>query len=278
MKLLTLAAVFSLVTATYATQTTTASTQSTIGLTSMLDTLRESPFGLSYYLIGVSDREENNNITGLNLYHDFAASYQATEKDKFSILSEFSNDFTHGKFSPKNNAYEITNVSYSRSKLMTQEANGVDVAFKQIYTWYNDQSLNHGASSTRLYVNRSLRPDLALNNTIRWNVVDNVSGYTGDEARTKTLLYLDSAPTYTISDQLSAKMTLRYSYRTKDSGADRIASGLTAIPSISYALSDNQFWWTTAYVPVMTSTDNRVFAKSPENAIIYELGYSFSAF
>ena len=278
MKLLTLAAVFSLVTATYAAQTTTASTQSTVGLTSMLDTLRESPFGLSYYLLGVSAREESNNITGLKLYHDFAASYQATEKDEFSIISEFSNDFSSGKFNSKGNTYEITDVSYSRSKLMTQEANGVDVTFRQSYTWNNDQSLNHGASSTRLYVNRSLRPDLALNNTIRWDVVDNVSGYTGDQARTKTLIRLESAPTYTISDQLSAKMTLRYAYLTKDSGADRITSGLTAIPSISYALSDNQSWWTTAYVPVMTSTDNRVFAKSPENSITYELGYSFAAF
>ena len=277
MKLLTLAAVFSLVTATYAAQTTTASTQSTTGLRSMLDTLRESPFGLSYSLIGASARKEGN-ITGLNLYHDFVASYQATEKDKFSIISEFSNDFSSGKFNSKGNAYEITDVSYFRSKLMTQEATGVDVAFRQSYTWNNDQSLNHGTSSTRLYINRSLRPDLALNNAIRWDIVDNASGYTGGEARTKTLFRLESAPTYTISDQLSAKVTLRYNYRTKDSGANRISSGLTAMPGISYALSDNQSWWTTATVPVMTSTDNRIFAKSPENSISYELGYSFSAF
>ena len=278
MKLLTLAAVFSLVTATYAAQTTTASTQSTTGLRSMLDTLRESPFGLSYSLIGTSARKGGNNITGLNLYHDFVASYQATEKDKFSIISEFSNDFSSGKFNSKGNAYEVTNVSYFRSKLMTQEATGVDVAFKQSYTWNNDQSLNHGTSSTRLYINRSLRPDLALNNAIRWDIVDNASDYTGDKARTKTLLRLESAPTYTISDQLSAQVTLRYNYRTKDSGANRITSELTAIPGISYALSDNQSWWTTASVPVMTSMDNRIFAKSPENSISYELGYSISAF
>ena len=261
MKFLPLFTALFMVTAGHAQSTTTSTYKST------WTQLEESPFSLTYGILGETTRRESDStIKGMNIYHDFLLSYDLTAKDELRLTPELFN--LHGG----GTVYGLTELRYKRKALWTQEDDGFDVSFQQRYIYYNDRSKEYAFSSTRFYIDRTLSEQLAWNNVVRYDVTHDTSA----TAFGSNTLFLDSTPAWAVNDQIAAGMTFRYTHTTPREGVKE--NVLTMIPNLTYSPNERHGLSFAAYVPTMKSGDGNTFAKNAGKDVLYELTYTLSVF
>ena len=269
MRFLPLLAILLVATSAYAAKSTAA-------LKSALASLKESPLNFSYGLVGVTERDDDSQVRGGTLYHDFLISYDITDKDKVTVMPELSNGYMSGQKDNWETSYEGVLLRYRRKNLLTQAKHGVDGEFQQRYFYNNNRTKTYGAASTRFYLKRSLGKRFSLKGLTQYDLDHNVSE--GKKDRRQRRFLLSTTPSWSFTDQFSGGMVFRYRHSIFEKKKFPSNSDLfELIPHLSYSFAGHSFG-AAAYLSVFKSNDGKTFVRHMEDSIGYELSYTLSVF
>ena len=280
MRFLPLLAILLVATSAYAAKSTAA-------LKSALASLKESPLNFSYGLVGVTERDDDSQVRGGTLYHDFLISYDITDKDEVRVMPELSNGYRSDQFvsdkkprgGQKDNwetSYEGVLLRYRRKNLLTQGKHGVDGEFQQRYFYNNNRTKAYGSASTRFYLKRSLGKRFSLKGLTQYDLDHNVSE--GKKDRRQRRFLLSTTPSWSFTDQFSGGMVFRYKHSIFEKKKGPNNSDLfELIPHLSYSFAGHSFG-AAANLSVFKSNDGKTFVRHMEDSISYELSYTLSVF
>ena len=252
------------------------SAQSTATAKSFWSKLEESPLKMSFLEAIETDRKKDGDLQGAHAYHYLSASYSLTDKDTVALRNEASNSYG-GQFSN-----DATRVSYKRSGILTQQANGVDMSFFQSYSYKWDREKTVGYTTSALSVAKDYA-DFSWSNSLTYYWYDNSPAITGEEEekRTKDRIRLTTSVDTNVTDNLSVGSALRYQLTNKMAGAkDLGATSVTLFPSTSYSFPGGMHAIAlVGIVPVANdSTGDMAIVEDMEDKVGLELSYQLSLF
>lgn len=255
---------------------------STTSLKSAWSSLKESPLSLTYALVGESARDDNSEVKGANLYHDFLISYKITDKDDLRLTPELGQQYRSDGFVKDQykrgvtSSYEGAELRYRRKKLLTQADHLVDVEFQQRYFYFNDKTTSYGLASTRFYIDRSFSERFSLKSVVRYDT-DHLTSSNIPERQGR--LRVQTAPTWSFDDQLSGGLIVRYTHQDFKHKARDNSDLLDLIPNLSYAFGGGtQSLGAAVYIKALEGNDKSTFVRHSEDSIGYELSYTLSVF
>jgi len=185
------------------TTTSTTSNTSTSSLSKTLAKLKESPLGLRLYM-GVGHQGTTTSLNGIDMTNIGYLSYKLTDKDSLRLENRWTVDMpSQGE---TKHSLARTVLKYTRSGLLTQEKNGVNLSAAVEKRVYPDKSTRNASNSYGLNrisasVSKKLNDTFSLGGTAYFAITDRINKNKNDS--TKNYIYLVGTQTASLGKGMS---------------------------------------------------------------------------
>lgn len=220
---------------------------------SFWEKIKKAPVGFTV-VNDTSAKTNTTNIEGVTSVTDFSFKYKLTPKNSIGFTTRGIVADTN-KTNPKT-TYGGTTLSYSRSKLLTQDKHWVDMSSGLSLKAYDGGSSMNGYGLLRTAISRTFSPIFSSTVDIRWYEYARKSS---KDSLGRREFYLYYIPTFQISEKLSVSPTLLF-VETINGPKTSDANIVNFAPSLDYNFTDKfsgSLYWDTY---PMQSGDNSFFS------------------
>lgn len=277
--------------------TSTPATTSTTDATSLLDTLKTSPFSLSFAALNEVYRDDNFHPNTVASYIDAFIGYKLTKNDDLRLWPEIS---VSKKESEEMVAtFELLELRYRRKNILTEADNGVSLTGELRYAFFPDSKAQDGSRRNGYVQSRfsfvknftekfstllQLRQYVHLRRTgVNGARNPSVAGKAGEAQVTRALEYRAYLiPSYQVNDWLSTSLGFlyfsRWNQRVDRDSIQAQDRRMILEPGVNVTLSDAvNFDLYIDFTPYK-SNDGRKVAKDWNDSTTVGLGLNVTAF